>query len=487
MRVWIKRLGWMLAFPLVLVVGLVLWLGLKLLFYSQVDDAAHVASKAAYLKQVATLPQARERPNVLIILYDDLGLADLGFTGSKAIKTPNIDALARDGVVLNHYYAAAPFCSPSRAALLTGRLGPRAGLPNVVLPSNDLKRLSNVIPGDNIRLPAEEITLADMLGASGYRTAMVGKWHMGDKAPSLPRGFGFQSYFGALYSNDMEPFALYRDEKIAVPAPADQTQVDGLYTDEVVKQVTSLKPGEAPFFVYFAHNFPHIPLYAAPALKGRSAGGLYGDIVEGLDDGVGRIVAALKANGQYDNTIIILTSDNGPWYEGSAGAMRGRKGQVYEGGMRVPFLIHWPKGLAGGRQLDAMAMGNDVVPTLLDWIGLQPPADRVIDGKSLRPMLEGRAAAVHDLLYFYSGNRLMAVSDGRFKYHDKGPYHYLVSGVGFSLPTQQGPWLFDLSVDADESYNVAMKHPEIATRLKAALDARNAEMKSNPRGWKDTG
>lgn len=484
MKLWVKRLGLVFALPLVLVLGLALWLGIKLMLYKQVDDAAYVASKAAYLKTLAALP-SKPRPNVLIILYDDLGLGDLGFTGSRAIKTPNIDALAKGGVVLRHYYAPSPVCSPSRAALLTGRLAPRAGLPNVVFPSDNLKRLSNILPGDNIRLPAEEVTIADMLGAAGYRTAMVGKWHMGDKAPSLPRGFGFQSYFGALYSNDMQPFALYRDEQIVVRAPADQTRIDRLYTDEAVKQIAASKPGGKPFFLYFAHNFPHIPLYAAPALQGRSAAGLYGDIVEGLDDGVGRMVAALKASGQYDNSIIILTSDNGPWYEGSAGAMRGRKGQVYEGGVRVPFLIHWPQGLAGGRQIDAMAMGSDIVPTLLDWLGLPVPSDRAIDGLSLRPMLEARAQKTHDLLYFYSGRRLMAVSDGRFKYHAVAPYLYVISGAGFGLPSQQGPWLFDLSVDADESYNVAMKYPDAAARLKAALDAKNAEMQRNPRGWKE--
>jgi arylsulfatase A-like enzyme len=203
-----------------------------------------------------------------------------------------------------------------------------------------------------------------------------------------------------------------------------------------------------------------------------------------LDRGVGEVVAALKESGAFDNTIIILTSDNGPWYEGSPGPYRGRKGQTFEGGMHVPFLIHWPKGLAGGRTLPNMAMGNDLFPTLLDWVNLPAPQDRAIDGRSLRPLFEGKSPAAPRIDYYYSGNRLMAVSDGRFKYHDQQPINYVISNMRISPPTLQGPWLFDLSTDADESYNVAMKYPQEAVRMKAALDARVAEDRTNLRGWK---
>lgn len=206
-------------------------------------------------------------------------------------------------------------------------------------------------------------------------------------------------------------------------------------------------------------------------------------MVEGLDDGVGEIVGALKATGQLDNTILILTSDNGPWYQGSPGQARGRKGQSFEGGTHVPFIIHWPKGIAGKRVIPAMAMGTDIMPSLFDWIGLPLPQDRMIDGSSLRSLLEGKSDKAHDFTYFYAGNLLAAISDGRFKYFAKQPYLYTTSNSRLVISSQQGPWLFDLSVDPDESYNVTMKYPEAAGRLKAALEARNDNMASNPRGW----
>ncbi len=486
-KIWFKRIGLVLALPLLLIIGAILYVALKLAFYEQVDDKAHLAAKTAYLKSIAaTAPQRSRagRPNVVILFYDDLGFGDLGFTGSKAIKTPNIDALANEGVQMGNFHASAPVCSPSRAAMLTGRLPPHAGLPAVVFPTDSMMRLVNIMPGHNIRIPAEEITIADVLKADGYRTGMIGKWHIGDRAPSLPNNMGFESFYGAHYSNDMTPFALYRNDKLEVKAPADQTKLDALYTGEAVRFVQESATGDKPFLLYFAHNFPHEPLHAPGHMMGRSAGGLYGDVVEGLDQGVGEIVAALKASGAYDNTIIILTSDNGPWYEGSPGPNRGRKGQAFEGGVHVPFFIHWPKGIAGGRSLNSIAMGTDLFPTLLDWLTIPAPTDRAIDGKSLAPLLSGKAKATHDFVYFYVGNKLMAVSDGRFKYHTRQPMVYVVGNQIYAPVTQKGPWLFDLSVDGDESYDVSMKYPDQTKRLKAALDKQADEDAENLRAWK---
>ncbi len=488
MRKFFKTLGLVLALPLLLIIGGLLYVGLKIALYDQTDDQAHLAAKAAYLRELTATAASRPRegrPNVLVLLYDDLGYGDLGFTGSRAIKTPNIDALAKSGTVMTNFHAANAVCSPSRAAMLTGRLPPRAGMPGVVFPSGTLSgAVLNKLPGSNLRIPAEEITIADMLKADGYRTGMIGKWHIGDVAPSLPNNMGFESFYGALYSNDMRPFALWRNDKVAVEAPANQDNLDALYTGEATKFIRESAKGGKPFLLWFAHNFPHEPLHAPVAARGKSAAGLYGDVVEGLDRGVGEIVAALKETGAFDNTIIILTSDNGPWFEGSPGAFRGRKGQTFEGGMHVPFLISWPKGLAGARNLPAMAMGTDIAPTLMDWLALPPPNDRTIDGGSLRPLLEGKAASAHPFTYYYAGNRLMAVSDGRFKYHDKQPLAYVVSNLRLNPATQKGPWLFDLSVDPDESYDIAMTRREDTARLKAALDARNREMAANLRGWK---
>ena len=485
---WLKRLGWFLAFPALLVLFVLLWGGFKYLTYSQSDNAVHLAAKQDYLeslRSIAATPSEQQRPNIIVIFYDDLGYGDLGATGSQSIKTPHIDQLAANGVMLNNFYAAAPVCSPSRAALLSGRIPARAGLPQVVFPTGSWKSLINIIPGQNVRIPAEEILLPDMLKAAGYRTGMVGKWHIGDRAPSLPNNFNFDSYYGALYSNDMEPFALYRDGKVEVEAPADQTKLDDLYTTEAVRFIAAQGDGEEPFFLYFAHNFPHIPLFTSPAMAGKSAAGLYGDVVESLDQGVGRLVAALKVNNQFENTIIIITSDNGPWYEGSPGNARGRKGMTFEGGMHEPFIIHWPAGLAGGRKLDGMAMATGLLPTFADWLSLPLPKDRTIDGKSLRRLLEGEGEQVHDYLYYFAANDLMAVRDARFKYHDRQPIHYVLSGNSLSLPTQHGPWLFDLQNDPDESYDVSGKYPEVAKRLRQAMLAKRTEMEANKRGWQD--
>ena len=268
LRTWFKRVGLVLLLPTLAGALLTGWLTVKVLTYKQVDDPIRLQSKAAYLGKVSTgseLRRQNNKPNILLILYDDLGLGDLGFSGASAIKTPNIDALARDGVIFNNFHAAAAICSPSRASLLTGRLPHHAGVQSVVFPSDSWMRLFSILPGFNVRIPAEEITLADILKADGYKTAMVGKWHIGDRAPSLPHLMGFDQFFGALYSNDMEPFALYRDDAVELDAPIDQDQLDEIYTNEMVRLISESSESAAPFFLYFAHNFPHEPLHAPAA------------------------------------------------------------------------------------------------------------------------------------------------------------------------------------------------------------------------------
>ena len=486
MKCLLKIIGLMLALPVLLVIGFLLWTGARVIANKPSDDKGHMAAKAEYLRGIAALAAGRHGappPNILIFYYDDLGYGDLGFTGGTAIKTPNIDALANSGVVLGNYHSPSPVCSPSRAAMLTGRLPPRAGVPDVLFPTGHPIGYSGLADGFAGRLPAEEITIADVLKADGYRTGMIGKWHLGDRAPSFPNNFGFEHFFGAHYSNDMKPFAIWRDGKVVIPAPADQTKINDAYTQEAISFIKSAPQTGKPFFLYFAHNFPHRPLFTEPGARGRSAAGLYGDVVESLDDGVGRVVAALKDTGQLENTIVILTSDNGPWYEGSPGNFRGRKGQTFEGGMHVPFLISWPSGLAGGRTINAATIGTGIAPTLYDWLGLPLPGDRQLDGVSMRPLLEGKAASANGLIYYYASTGLMAVSDGHFKYHKAQPIIYAVSNMRFTMATQEGPWLFDLSADPQESYDVAMKYPAEADRLKAALEARDKEVAANPRGW----
>ena len=484
LKKWLKRLGLLLALPVLAIISAIVYVSVKIATYEQLDDAAHMAAKADYLASIArAAPQ--NAPDLVIILFDDLGYGDVGFTGNQMIATPHMDKLAANGLVLENYYAPAPVCSPSRAAMLTGRMAPRAGLTHVPFPSGTIFDRLNRFFGNPVRLPREEILIADILHAVGYETAMVGKWHMGDHAGSVPTQFGFQRFFGTYYSNDMNPFTLVRGtadagEQISHAAPVDQTALNPLYA-EAAERFIAEAAGDKPLFLYFAHNFPHVPLYAAPSEKGRSDAGLYGDVVQGLDDTVGHIVAALKKRGRLDNTLILITSDNGPWWEGR-GVGRGRKGVSFEGGIRVPFIAHWPQQIKPARS-EALAMGTDLLPTMLDELNLPLPPDRMIDGKSLAATLRG-GPSPHEVLYHYAAGTLMAVRSATHKYRDRKAVAYPTDPVRLPIWQAHGPWLFDMRVDSQEAYDISMKHPALAARMKALLDAKNAEMEKNPRGWK---
>jgi arylsulfatase A-like enzyme len=267
---------------LLTVIGL-LFVGYRILSYSQSDDEARLQGKQDYLAQVNKLQPPSDAPNIVFILFDDLGYGDLGVgaAGSTMINTPHINNLASAGVMLSDFHSPAPVCTPSRAGYLTGRLAARAGMPNVVFPTGSTKEKVFsllLLPDSNIRLPAEEITLADLLKAAGYATGMVGKWHLGDRSPSLPNDMGFDSYFGAFYSNDMEPFALYRNREVAVAAPVDQRYLTEHYTAAATTFI--VEHSREPFFLYFAHNFPHDPLYVRESRSGKSRAGLFGDVLE---------------------------------------------------------------------------------------------------------------------------------------------------------------------------------------------------------------
>jgi len=473
---------------LILIGGL--FLGARIATWRQQDDAEHLQAKRAYLaalrEQQPDASRGRgERPNLLIVLFDDLGHGDLAAFGAMGIETPRIDALAAAGLRLDAYYAPSPVCTPSRVAMLTGRYAPRANLNIVAFPTGDpmdwLMRASNV---PATRVPEEEILLPEILAAVGYDTAMVGKWHLGDRSPSLPLERGFERFVGALYSNDMTPFAIYRDTEVLYDAPFDQTRMNEVYTRAAIEFLE--QPREGPFFLYFAHNFPHVPLHTPESDRGRSQAGLYGDVIEGLDDSVGAILDALARRGELEDTLILLTSDNGPWFEGSPGPVRGRKGQTWEGGMHVPFIAHWPARIEGGRRSSAPVVGVDLVPTLLALLGLPTPPDRVLDGRDVGNHIFDDAPAEDRLVHYFGvSGSFDAIRDTRFKYHRRRGVR-AGGGDGYSFSMPWGPWLFDLELDPAESYDVTRTHPEQAERMARIFAAEQAGLAANPRGWRSS-
>ena len=481
-----RRRGVLHWIGLVLVAGVALF-GLfvagKILLYRQTDDAEHLSRKRAYLESVAAATRGvASGPNVVLILFDDLGYGDIGAYGGRAIRTPNLDRLATGGARFAQAYAASPYCSASRAALLTGRYAVRAGLDHVLQAPGTWQDLLLKLGGLNRRLPAEEITVAEVLAAAGYSTALVGKWHLGGRSPSLPRDLGFGSFYGLLYSNDQGRPALLEDGKVVEPDPVDQTTLTRRYTDRAVAFIDEHR--DRPFFLYLAHTFPHRPLHAAAERRGSSDAGLYGDVVQELDESVGRVLDALARGGLEERTLVLVSSDNGPWFQGSAGGLRGRKFDVFEGGVRVPLLARWPGRFPPGKVVNETVGEIDVFPTLLELAGLPPPDDRIIDGQSLVPLLEGDSAP-RGPIYYHQVEELRAVRLGRFKYHDR---HRVPFGNpmdwAWGPMTQQGPWLFDLELDPAESYDVSERYPETARQLRGVLERRREELRRNPRGWR---
>ena len=456
----------------------------RVIAYEQLDDPLHLREKQRYLSGLPkTAAQTPRPPNVVIILFDDLGYGDLGAYGSQAIQTPSIDALAAGGARLTSFYSAAPYCTPSRAGMLTGRYPPHTGLNVINFPDRSPFTWLARLTGAATHLPAEEITIADALGAAGYATALFGKWHLGHHSPARPNDFGFQEFFGLHHSNDMSPLPLWHNDQIVEADPVDQTTLTRRYTEGAVRFIDQHK--DRPFFVYLAHTFPHIPLHVREERRGRSDAGLYGDVVEELDSSVGEVVRALMRNGLEHETLVIVTSDNGPWYQGSPGSLRGRKNDVFEGGMRVPFIASWPGRIPAGRTFDDIASGVDLLPTVLDLARLPAPPDRQLDGVSLMPLLQERGRQPHEELLFFKNGQLLAIRSGRFKYHRR---QHLFPGTQLELPVMalipQGPWLFDLQLDGNESYDVSARQPGVAHRLSVALEAREREFAANPRGWK---
>ncbi len=432
------------------------------------------------------------RPNIVIIFADDLGWGDLGCYGHPNIRTPHLDRMAAEGMRFTEFYSAAEVCTPSRAALLTGRYPIRSGMCHDqfrVLRSRSLGQL-----------PDSEITLAEALKSRGYATGCIGKWHLG--VPQFnpgghPRRHGFDFYFGLPHSNDMDPTPiapkgagklaeqraewwnapLYRDDQI-IERPADQTTLTRRYTDEAVKFIQRNKA--KPFFLYFPHTFPHTPLFASKDFAGKSPRGIYGDVVEELDASVGKVLDTLRAEKLAENTLVFFSSDNGPWLimnqqGGSAGLLREGKGSTWEGGMRVPGIAWWPGKIKPTVQR-TMASTMDLFPTSLRLAGADVPSDRPIDGLDIRPLLFGTGTVQREAYFFYRGTRLMAARVGDYKAH-------FMTQAAYGQPKHEEhtpPLLFNLKVDASETFNVATNHPAVLAQITAAVEKHKAALQPAP-------
>lgn len=435
--------------------------------------------------------EPNKHPNIILILADDLGYGDLACFGHPKFKTPNLDKMAAEGARLTQFNTPAPFCAPTRASLLTGRYPLRCGLS--ANPAPDFGGQYT-----NLALPATEVTLADLFHSAGYATGMVGKWHLGHaKKEFYPVHRGFDEYLGILYSNDMRPVQLIDGEEV-IEYPVVQTTLTKRYTDRALQFIEHNK--DNPFFLYFAHAMPHKPLAAAEKYYKQSGSGLYGDVIQELDASVGQLLDKLKKLQLDDNTLVVFTSDNGPWFGGSAGGLRGMKGTSWEGGYRVPFIARWPGKIPVGRESTEPAITMDLFATSLKAAGIAPPSDRVIDGLDIMPLLTTDAKSPHDVIIGQQGPKLATVRDGRWKLHvlpanvrllkTKGSEawvdHRAPDGVTLLAPYEQfGPIdnpgvesgdtptamaLFDLSIDPSEQHNVADAHPEVVKRLKAQYD-----------------
>jgi arylsulfatase A-like enzyme len=425
--------------------------------------------------------QAQSQPNIVILFADDLGYGDIGPFGHPTIDTPHLNRMAREGMTLTQFYAAASVCTPSRAALLTGRLPVRSGL------AGDRRVF---FPDSKGGLPSEEVTMAEALKETGYATAAIGKWHLGHLPEHLPTEHGFDRYYGVPYSNDMSrhqndwegaqgfpPIPLVRNKTI-VEQPADQRTLTRRYTEEAQAFIRSNE--DRPFFLYLPYTFPHVPLYASEAFQGTSARGLYGDVVEEIDWSVGQVLGTLREQGLADNTLVVFTSDNGPWLimderGGTAGLLRGGKGSTWEGGMRVPTIAWWPETIDAGTTSDAVASTMDLFSTALHLAGVPRPADRVIDGDDLMPVFTNPEADGREHIFYYRADELFAVRKGPWKAH-----FITQSGYAGDRQTHTPPLLYHLEHDPGERFNKAEEHPEVLAEIRSLVDSHRNNLTRRP-------
>lgn len=444
---------------------LTIWVLLLMLF-----AASHVAAQ-------------KNHTNFVVIFTDDMGYGDLSCFGHPAIQTPHLDKMAQEGMKMTQFYVGAPVCSPSRGSLITGKVPVRSGLygnPSGVF-----------FPSHKTGIPQSETTIAEVLKDAGYSTSCIGKWHLGHLPEYLPTNHGFDEYFGIPYSNDMDRIIqfdgsdwitpqitlakeenylaynvpLMRDEKI-IERPADQRTITKRFTEEAVAKIKSYK--DTPFFIYLAHPMPHIPLFRSEEFKDVSLAGIYGDVIEEIDWSAGQILKTLKEEGLDKNTLVIFTSDNGPWnifrtHGGSAGLLRGGKNTCYEGGFRVPAICWWPGTIKANSISPALSTTMDLLPTFAEISGAGLKADNIIDGVSLLPVLKGETENVRGKIPYFRRGRLYAYRKGPWKIHFytyEDPYT-----LNKRVVEHERPLLYNLHEDPSEQYNLFPDHPEIVKEL----------------------
>jgi arylsulfatase A-like enzyme len=415
--------------------------------------------------------QSRPLPNVVIFFTDDQGYGDLSSFGNPTIHTPHVDSLAAGGAKLTQFYVASPVCSPSRAALLTGCYPKRIGMQNHV-----------IFPRTDYGLHSDEVTIADMLKQRGYATGVFGKWHLGHRPGLLPLDQGFDRYYGVPYSNDMSQFHRKEDTKYDLHLPLmrdkqviewepDQRELTRNCTIEALEFIDESKDG--PFFLYLPYSMPHIPIYTSQEFVGRSPRGVYGDVIEEIDWSVGQVLDRLETHGLTNDTIVIFTTDNGPWlpfkdYGGSAGPLRGGKGSNWEGGQRVPCVMRWPGVIPAGSVRREVMTTMDVFPTLAAWVGASAQSNGAIDGRDVGSILQDNGATGFDpstspFVYYTSNGALAGIR--------RGPWKLLL---------EKGE-LYNVEVDISEQWDKSEQFPELAAELRALALNLDQEIEANAR------
>ena len=414
--------------------------------------------KSAAAALTAPLFAAGERPpNIVMIFCDDMGYGDLHCYGSS-LRTPNLDRMASEGVRFTQHYSANPVCSPSRAGLLTGRYPTRVGVPRVLFPQ------------DTGGLSLSETTLANLLRSKSYKTMCIGKWHLGRPAQYLPTSRGFDEYFGIPYSNDMTPRPLMHNTEV-IEEPAKLETLTPRYTEQAVKFIEGSK--ESPFFLYLPHTYPHIPLGASNRFRGKSRAGLYGDVIEELDWSAGEVLQALKRNGLDNNTLVMFSSDNGPWFQGSPGGLRGRKGMTYEGGVREPFIARFPGKIPAGQVCHGVTSMLDIFPTVARLTG-SPLPEKPVDGMDIWPLMTGKQKQMdRDALLYFDDIHLQCARWGKWKLHiaryNSAAYSPPPAIGRVNLPVSPVE-LYDLENDLEESYDMAPEQPKVVAEIQSRIE-----------------